>query len=238
MQTDNGTLYLVAGPIGNLEDITYRAVRILGEVDVLACEDTRETRKILDRYEIKPPERIIAYHEHNEAKAGSVILECLESGKDCALMTDAGYPGISDPGYRIVSACVERGIEVCVLPGPGAVPTALVVSGLPSSSFTFKGFPPRKPGERKRFLEMDKELPHTLVFFESPHRIGSFLKCASEVLGDRSAAVCVELTKKFERVIRGYLSELASQYEEKTERGEITVVIAGNNRKFVRKEEK
>jgi 16S rRNA (cytidine1402-2'-O)-methyltransferase len=236
MEKDSGILYLIAGPIGNLEDITYRAIRILGEIEVLACEDTRETRKILDRYALAFPKQMISYHEHNEARAGDTIMRLLEDGKNCALITDAGFPGISDPGYRIVAACVENDVEVQVLPGPSAVSTALVVSGLPSSSFTFKGFPPRKTGERKRFLEMDKELPHTLVFFESPHRIGSFLADALDVLGDRSAAVCIELTKKFERVRRGYLSELAAEYVDKTERGEITIVIVGNNKKFIRKE--
>jgi 16S rRNA (cytidine1402-2'-O)-methyltransferase len=234
---ETGKLYIIAGPIGNLEDITYRAVRIMGEVDAIACEDTRETRKIIERYNVTPPRKVIAYHEHNEERAGDTITSLLEDGESCALLTDAGYPGISDPGYRIISACLEKGIPVEVLPGPGAVVTALVASGLPSSSFTFKGFPPRKSGERRRFLEMEKDLPHTLVFFESPHRIGSFLADASKVLGDRLAALCIELTKKFERVRRGYLSDLAAEYEEKTERGEITVVIAGNNKKFIRKSE-
>jgi 16S rRNA (cytidine1402-2'-O)-methyltransferase len=232
MNNEPGRLSVIATPIGNLEDISYRAVRILGESDVIACEDTRETRKILEKYAIASPGKIVAYHEHNEHKAGAHLLNLLKSGLSCALLSDAGYPGVSDPGYRLVSMCVKEGIGVQVIPGANAVLTALVVSGLPSSSFTFKGFPPRKSGERKRFLEMDKELPHSLVFFESPHRIGDFLKDALISLGDRSGAVCIELTKMFERIHRGYLSELAKLYEDKVEKGEITVVIAGNNKKF------
>jgi len=229
-----GTLYVVATPIGNLEDITHRAVRILGEVDVLACEDTRRTRILYERYDIARPRNIIAYHEHNEEQTGKRILGLLDSGQTVAVCTNAGYPSISDPGYRIVSSSIEAGHTVEVIPGVGAVTMALVASGLPTSSYVFKGFPPRKPGPRKRFLEMERELPHTLVLFESPFRVGALLANAFEVLGDRSAAVCIELTKKFEEIHRGYLGELAKTFADKKVKGEVTVVIAGNHPKFRR----
>lgn len=231
------TLYVIATPIGNLEDMTFRAVRTLGEADALACEDTRTTRAIFERYQIPSPKAIFSYHDHNEERAGQRILALLRGGSSVALCTDGGYPGVSDPGYRIVSASVEAGFRVEVLPGAGAVTTALVASGLPASSYTFKGFPPRKPGPRRRFLEMEQAMPHTLVFFESPYRVGKFLASAREVLGDRRAAVCIELTKKFEEVRRGFLQDLAGQFREVRVRGEVTVVIAGNSPKFAKQEE-
>jgi len=226
------TLYVIATPIGNLEDITLRALRILGEVDALACEDTRFTRKIFERHQVSSPRTIFSYHEHNEHQAGQRILGLLESGQSVALCSDGGYPGISDPGYRIISACHEHGFRVEVIPGPAAVDTALVASGLSTASFTFKGFPPRKSGPRKRFLEMERDMPHTLVFYESPFRVGKLLADALEVLGNRLAAVCIELTKKFEEVHRDYLEVLARRFSETPPKGEITVVIAGNNPKF------
>jgi 16S rRNA (cytidine1402-2'-O)-methyltransferase len=229
------TLYLIATPIGNLEDVSLRALRILGEVPVLACEDTRTTRVLLDRHKIARPGRILSYREHNEQRAAPGILKLLLAGEDVALCSDAGYPGVSDPGYRLVALAVEHGIHIDVIPGAGAVEPALLASGLPPSSFTFKGFPPRKPGPRRRFLEMEAALPHTLVFFESPLRTGLLLETALAVLGDRRAAVCIELTKKFEEVARGWLSELSARFREEKIRGEVTIVIAGSNRKFVRK---
>ena len=228
------TLYVVATPIGNLEDITLRALRVLGEVEALACEDTRLTRRIFERHQVHSPKTIFSYHEHNEAQAGKRILGLLESGQSVALCSDGGYPGISDPGYRIISECYERGFRVEVIPGAGAVETALVASGLPTSSFTFRGFPPRKSGARRNFLAMERDLPHTLVLFESPYRVGKLLADALEALGNRLAAVCVELTKKFEEVHRGYLEDLAAKFRETTPKGEITVVIAGSNPKFER----
>lgn len=228
------TLYVVATPIGNLEDVSLRALRVLGEVDALACEDTRFTRKLFARHEIPRPRTIFSYHEHNEEQAGKRILGILENGGTVALCSDGGLPGISDPGYRIVSACRDRGFRVEVLPGPTAATTALVASGLSTASYTFKGFPPRKPGPRKRFLEMDRDLPHTLVLYESPHRLGKLLADARDVLGNRLAAVCVELTKKFEEVHRGYLDDLAEQFAGVTPKGEVTVVISGSNPKFLK----
>ena len=229
-----GTLYVVATPIGNLEDISLRALRILAEVDVLACEDTRMTRRILDRYEIERPRTYFSYHEHNEERAGARILGLLDDGLNVALCSDGGCPGVSDPGYRIIRDCHEAGHDVDVLPGPTAVTTALLASGLSTSSFTFKGFPPRKSGPRKRFLEEDGDTPHTLIIYESPFRIGKLLADAFEVLGDRQAAVCIELTKKFERVERGFLAELAGQFDDRKVKGEVCLVIAGNNPKFHR----
>jgi len=230
-----GTLYVVSTPIGNLEDLTFRAARILGEAGALACEDTRRTRRIYERHGLPSPPIIFSHHEHNEEQAAARILRLLAEGTSVALCTNAGYPGVSDPGFRVTSAALEQGFRVEVIPGPGAVEAALVASGLPASSYTFKGFPPRKPGPRRRFLGLERELPHTLVLFESPHRLGKLLADAYEVLGDRLAAVCVELTKLFEEVHRGYLGDLAAQFAEVTIKGEVTVVIAGANPKFARK---
>jgi len=234
MMDATGTLYVIATPIGNLEDVTIRALRVMGEVDALACEDTRRTPRILERHNIPRPAALFSYHEHNEDRAAGRIIELLEKGLSVGLCTNAGYPGVSDPGYRIVSQAAESGFRIEVLPGAGAVEAALLSSGLPSSSYTFKGFPPKKPGRRRKFLEMEIDRPHTLVFFESPHRISKLLEDALEVLGDRMAAVCMELTKKFERSERGYLSELCDRFRDAGEKGEVAVVIAGSNEKFVR----
>ncbi len=227
-------LYVVATPIGNLEDVSHRAIRTLGAADVIACEDTRKTRILLDRYGIQPRTRLLSYHEHNEEQAGVRILAHLRAGRSVALCSNAGYPGISDPGYRIITATLEDNIRLEVIPGAGAVAPALISSGLPTSSYTFKGFAPRKPGPRRRFLEMEADLPHTLVLYESPHRIDGLLQVAAEVLGDRRAAVCLELTKKFESVHRGYLADLAGQFAGRKTRGEVTLVIAGNHPKLTR----
>lgn len=228
------TLYLIATPIGNLEDLTHRAARILRETPVIACEDTRKTRVLLGRYAIPRPRKLISYREHNEERAAHGIVKLLDEGADVALCSDAGYPGISDPGYRVASLAREAGHRVEVIPGAGAVETALLASGLPSASFTFKGFPPRKPGPRRRFLEMDAALPHTLVFFESPLRTALLLRDALAVYGDRRAAVCIELTKKFEEIRPGWLSELAAALDGEKIRGEVTLVVAGAHPKFTR----
>ena len=225
-------LFIIATPIGNLEDMTLRAIRVLGELHVLACEDTRHTRIIFEKHGIHSPETIISYREQNEAQAGARILGFLKSGQSVGICSDAGYPGISDAGYRVISRALEEGHAVEVLPGAGAIEPAIISSGLPTSSFTFKGFPPRKPGVRRRFLEMEKDLPHTLVFYESPFRLQKLLEDARNVLGDRRAAVCIELTKQFEKTHRGSLSELSLQFKDVKVRGEVTVVIAGNNPKF------
>jgi 16S rRNA (cytidine1402-2'-O)-methyltransferase len=229
-----GKLYVIATPIGNLEDITFRAVRILGEVDALACEDTRRTRILYEKHGIKSPSTVFSYREQNEDRAGERILGLLNHGLTVGLCSDAGYPGISDPGYRIITRALSEGHSIEVIPGAGAVSPALLSSGLPSSSFTFKGFPPKKPGARKRFLEAEADSPHTLIFYESPFRVAKLLADAREVLGNRMAAVCVELTKQFERVHRGTLDELVRLFETGEAKGEMVVVIAGSNPKFVR----
>ncbi len=229
-----GKLYIIATPIGNLEDITFRAVRILGEVDALACEDTRRTRILYEKHGIKSPGIIFSYREQNEDRAGERIMGLLSNGLSVGLCSDAGYPGISDPGYRIISRAIDGGHTIEVIPGAGAVSPALLSSGLPSSSFTFKGFPPKKPGARKRFLAVEADAPHTLIFYESPFRVSKLLADAREVLGNRMAAVCVELTKQFERVHRGTLDELLLLFDTKAIKGEIVVVIAGSNPKFAK----
>ncbi len=229
------TLSVITTPIGNMEDLGFRALRVLGELDALACEDTRVTRKIFQVHNLPTPRTIFSCHEHNEEQAAKRILGLLDSGAHVGLCSDGGSPSISDPGYRLIGLVLDSEHTVEVIPGPSAVATALVASGLSTSSYTFKGFPPRKSGPRKRFLEEESAMPHTLVVFESPYRIGKFLADAFEVLGDRRAAVCVELTKKFEKVHRGYLGDLAEQFDGLKVKGEISVVLAGNNPKFRRK---
>lgn len=230
------TLFVIATPIGNLEDVTHRAIRVLGQVQAVACEDTRRTRILFSRYGIHAPRTLLSYREATEGHGGNRILGLLGEGVDVGLVSDAGYPGISDAGYRIISTAIEAGYKIEVLPGAGAVTPALLSSGLPTSSFTFKGFPPRKPGPLRRFLEMERDLPHTLVFYESPMRVAKFLAAVQEVLGDRRAAVCIELTKKFERTLRGFAGELAAQLAGRDLKGEVTVVVAGANPKFSRTE--
>jgi 16S rRNA (cytidine1402-2'-O)-methyltransferase len=220
-------LYVVGTPIGNLEDMSFRAVRVLSRVDALACEDTRVTRTLLQRYDIPRPGLLFAYHEHNEQRAAGGILKLLGEGRWVGLCSDAGMPGISDPGYRIITAAREAGHRIEVIPGPTALVTALVGSGLPSSSFTFLGFPSRKGGKRRRLLEQERGAAHTLILYESPHRLAALLEDALEVLGDRRAAVALELTKLFERVVRGRLSELAARFAADKPKGEATVIIAG-----------
>ena len=236
--TQTGTLILIATPIGNLEDLTHRAERVLREVDALACEDTRRTRTLLQHYDIPKPRTLLSYHEHNEKIAGKRILHLLNDGLTVGLVSDGGYPGISDPGYRIVNAAIDAGHSIEVLPGPSAPPMALLMSGLPPSSYTFMGFPPRKSGARQRFLEAEAEKLHTLILFESPHRVEALLRDALAVLGNRKAAICFEMTKKFERVHRGLLSALLEEIETAPKKGEVTVVIAGMNRKLRKKSPK
>jgi len=220
-------LYLVATPIGNLGDLSPRALETLRAVPVVAAEDTRHTWQLLAHFGIPRPARMISYREGAEDRAGAQILECLRAGQDVALCTDAGYPGISDPGFRLVRDAVAEGVPVTALPGPSAADVALVLSGLPTSSWTFLGFPPRKPGALRRLFEGEARSAHTLVLYESPFRIGKTLAAASEVLGARPAAVCLELTKLHERVERGTLPELAARFAAGPARGEIVLVIAG-----------
>ena len=223
-------LYLVATPIGNLGDITMRALDVLREVDLVASEDTRKTGLLLRHFDIKKPQ--IAFHEHNERQAGERIVGLLKQGKSVAVVTNAGTPGISDPGYTLVRRAIDEGLEVTMAPGPAGLIMALVLSGLPVHSFTFRGFPPRKPGPRRRFLEVDQAAPHTLIFYESPYRIAAFLKDALAVLGDREAAIANDLTKMFETVVRGRLSALLETEVITKPKGEYVVVIAGVDRKL------
>ncbi len=231
-------LSIIATPIGNLGDVSTRAVEVLRDADVIACEDTRRTRILLQRYDVPGGKMIVSYREQNERNASEGLVRLMEDGKDVALCSDGGYPGISDPGFRLIQLAIERDVPMTVIPGPSAVPCALLLSGLPSSSYTFKGFPPRKNGQRLRFFATEAALPHTLLVFESPFRIMQTLASALEALGDRRAAVCLELTKKFERVERGWLSELVPSFEGRKVKGEATIAIAGNNAKFMREDGK
>jgi len=222
-------LYLVATPIGNLGDITLRALDILREVDYVASEDTRKTGMLLKHFGIAKPQ--IAFHEYNEERAGQHIEDLLKQGKSVALVTNAGTPAISDPGYTLVRRALAASLAVTMIPGPAAFVMALVLSGLPVHSFTFRGFPPRKSGPRRHFMEIDKDAPHTLIYYESPYRLTAFLKDAQEVLGDREAALANDLTKMFETVERGTISSLLEWVERQAKlRGEFIVVIVGKDK--------
>ncbi len=215
-------LYVVATPIGNLEDITLRAIRILKEVKLIAAEDTRKTRKLLSAYAIKTP--TTSYHEHNKLTKLDYVLGVLEHD-DVALVSDAGTPGISDPGYELISAVIKNNKRVIPIPGPSVLISAAVVSGLPTDSFCYMGFLPHRSGDRRRLLQTRNEEKSTLVLFESPHRITAALGDILEILGDRRCAVCREMTKIHEEVFRGTVSEAAKHFT--NPRGEFTIVIAG-----------
>jgi 16S rRNA (cytidine1402-2'-O)-methyltransferase len=220
-------LYLVPTPIGNLEDITYRAVRVLREAALIACEDTRHTRTLLERYDIRTP--TVSCHEHNEHARIELILDKLRAGQSVAMVSDAGMPGISDPGALVVRAAVEAGFPVTALPGPCAAVTALAASGLDTDQFMFVGFPPPKEKARRETFAEVAENAATLVFYEAPHRIRQFLDDARAVFGDRRAVVARELSKHFEEFLRGPLSELAAHFEAHEPRGEMVVLIAGKS---------
>lgn len=215
-------LYVVATPIGNLEDISLRALRLLKQVKLIAAEDTRTTRQLLNAYDIKTP--LTSYHEHNKRAKLGYLLDCLKE-KDVALVSEAGMPGLSDPGYELIAAAIERGISVVPVPGASAVITALVVSGLPTSQFLYLGFLPRRPGVRRRLLRSVADEPRTVVAFEAPHRLLATLKDALEIFGDRKVAVCRELTKAYEEVFRGRLSQAIAHFAQP--RGEFTLVVEG-----------
>jgi 16S rRNA (cytidine1402-2'-O)-methyltransferase len=218
-------LFLIATPIGNLGDISLRALETLRAVDFIASEDTRKTGLMLKHFEIKKPQ--ISFHEYNEEKALPRILELLREGKSVALVSNAGSPSISDPGFTLVRAALAEEYEVSAVPGPTALIMALTLSGLPVHSFTFRGFPPRKSAARRRFLEVDRESPHTLIFYESPYRLKGLLEDALAVYGDRQAAVANDLTKMFELIWRAPLTELIKLAGSEKLRGEYTVVITG-----------
>ncbi|HEY0431370.1 MAG TPA: 16S rRNA (cytidine(1402)-2'-O)-methyltransferase [Pyrinomonadaceae bacterium] len=219
-----GTLYLVSTPIGNLEDMTHRAVRVLGEVDLIACEDTRHTKKLLNHYGIKT--KTISYHEHNERERASELVELLKQGSDVAVVSDAGTPGISDPGFRLARAAIDSSLEVVPLPGASALVSALVVSGLATDEFFFGGFLPSRSGARRARLTELRALAATLVFYEAPHRIAATLRDAQEMLGEREAVVARELTKMHEEILRGTLSELAAHFSApENARGEMVLMV-------------
>jgi len=218
-----GTLYLVATPIGNLEDITLRAIKVLGDVNLIACEDTRHTRKLLTHFGINT--RTISYHEHNERERAVELLERLSNGESIAVVSDAGTPGISDPGFRLVQLAIENDISIVPIPGPAAFVSALIASGIPTDEFLFAGFLPSRATARRAKLSELQSLPATLIFYEAPHRLAASLRDASQILGQRKAVVARELTKVHEEIARGSLGELASRYESENVRGEIVLVI-------------
>ncbi len=228
MQSDvkTGTLYVVGTPIGNLEDITFRAVRVLREVDVIAAEDTRHTGKLLQHFQIKTPQ--LSYHEHNQNQRSPQLLEQLSQGKAIALVTDAGMPGISDPGYHLIKACVNAGVTVVPIPGCSAVITALCAAGLPTERFVFEGFLPAKGKERQQQLEGLKSETRTLVFYEAPHRLRQTLQSLATTLGeDRRLVLARELTKLHEEFWRGTIADALAHYALREPQGEFTLVIAG-----------
>jgi 16S rRNA (cytidine1402-2'-O)-methyltransferase len=221
-------LYIVSTPIGNLDDITLRAINILKEVDLIACEDTRTTRKLLSRYQIQ--KRLTSYHEHNKVEKANELLSVLEGGKSVALVTDAGTPGISDPGYRIVKLASENGIPVIPVPGASAVIAALSISGLPTSSFAFLGFLPKQKKRLSEFLQRLKTYPETLVFYESPKRVIKTLELISEVFGKRNVSVSREITKMFEETLRGPVTDILSALKSRDSlKGEFVLVVEGNS---------
>ncbi len=221
-------LTLVPSPVGNLEDITLRALRLLREADLIAAEDTRHASILLKHHGISRP--LLSLHEHNEAQRSGEIAQRLAAGENIALLTDAGMPGISDPGYRMVRACLERGLEFTVLPGPSSILPALVGSGLPLHEFYFGGFLPVKSGRRKAALEAALARGETSIFFESPHRIARSLAVLAELAPERPVCVARELSKKFEEYWRGSAAELSARAEKQPPRGEICLLIAGQQR--------
>jgi 16S rRNA (cytidine1402-2'-O)-methyltransferase len=223
-----GCLFVCSTPIGNLQDVTLRLLTTLAVVDLVAAEDTRRTRKLLTAHGIHA--RLVSYHEANEQARTPELLQRLGRGERIALVTDAGTPSVSDPGYRMIGACIEAGVPVEVIPGPSAVLAALVVSGLPAARFAFEGFLPRKPGERRRRLEALVADDRTLVFFEAPGRVSAMLEAMLEVFGPRRAVVARELTKVHEEVLRGTLAELAGTLREEAIQGEVAVVVEGSPR--------
>ncbi len=224
-----GTLYIVSTPIGNLEDMTLRALRVLKEVTLIAAEDTRRTGLLLKHFEIRAP--LTSYFEGNELKKSELILSKLKEGNAIALVSDAGTPGISDPGFRLIQKAIEEGIPVVSVPGPSAVIAALSIAGLPTDAFLFRGFLPHKSKKRRDLLQELKEMRETLVFYESPYRIRETLQDILEVLGDRELVLARELTKTYEEIFRGHVTAVQRQIGERTLKGEITLVIQGKIRR-------
>lgn len=219
------TIYLVATPIGNLSDISLRALDVLREVDLIAAEDTRKTGRLLKHHAIKKP--MISFYEHNQERALEQIVGAVRAGRSVACVTTAGTPGIADPGFVLVRRAIEEGLSLTMIPGPAALVMAVVLSGLPTHSFCFRGFAPRKATARRKFYEADRAIPYTLIYYESPHRLAASLRDALAAFGDRQAALANDLTKLYESVTRGTLSELLAQVEAKGAQGEYVLVIAG-----------
>jgi len=224
-ETTFGTLYLVSTPIGNLEDITLRALNTLKEIDLIAAEDTRRTKKLLNHYQIETP--LTSYFEYSGFRKVQSLISQLKKGKDIAIVSEAGTPSISDPGYKLTKLAIENNIKVIPIPGATALIAALSASGLPTNSFIFEGFIPRKSGKRRNFFLSLEDQPKTLIFYESPRRLLSSLKDILEVLGDREIVIARELTKIFEEVIRGKISEVIELLEDKIIKGEITILVSG-----------
>lgn len=222
-QNCTGCLYLVGTPIGNLEDITLRALRILKEVDQIACEDTRHTQKLLAHYDIHKP--LVSYHEHNEGKRGAELAAAMKHGAKVALVSDAGMPLVSDPGHLLVTLCLQNQIPVVPIPGPSALLASLSGSGMPTEEFLFVGFLPARSGERRRALERLRIEERTIILYEAPHRVAECVAEALEVLGDRPACLAREVTKLHEEFLRGKLSEILASLEERPARGEITLIL-------------
>lgn len=225
-----GKLYIVPTPLGNLKDITLRALEVLKSVDSILCEDTRVSRKLLTAYEIQKP--LISFHEHNQVRKIKPILERIQVGESFALISDAGTPVISDPGYPLVKKLIAEKVEIEVLPGPCALISALVVSGLAPERHYFLGFPPNRSSPRRRLLEEVADHPSTLIFYESPHRVKKFLRDAYDILGNRNVALVREMTKHFEEVFRGSLSDACGDDAMRSWKGEFVVVLEGNKRKI------
>ena len=226
-------LHVTATPIGNLGDLSPRALDAFKNASLIACEDTRRTWQLLSHFGIPRPE-MISYRQGNEERVSRTVIDAVKAGREVVLCSDGGYPGISDPGYRLVRECAREGVPYEIIPGACAVETALLMSGLSTSSYTFRGFPPRGPGAARNWFAEDGDKEHTLVCYESPYRVGATLAAAFDALGDREAAVCIELTKLHERVSRGYLSDLAKEFAGVKVKGEVAIVIAGSNPKFAR----
>jgi len=226
MSNSEGCLYLIPTPIGNLGDISARALEVLERVDLVACEDTRTSGRLLKHFGLK--KKMISYHEFNERGRAGQLLELLKQGQSVGVITDAGSPGISDPAYRVVKTALENNIEIIALPGPTALIPALTASGLPTDRFFFEGFLPPKSGGRVRRLESIKDFEHTLVFYESPHRVQKSLQAMLEILGDRPACLAREISKKFEEFIRGNIGDILEQVTRRKIKGELVIIVAGN----------
>ncbi|MBU8932595.1 MAG: 16S rRNA (cytidine(1402)-2'-O)-methyltransferase [candidate division Zixibacteria bacterium] len=233
MDNSNGKLYLVPTPIGNMGDITQRALEVLGEVDIVACEDTRRSGSLLKKLGLS--KKLVSYHDFNESTRAGQLLDSIQEGKSVAVITDAGTPGISDPAYRVVRAAIDADIEIIPLPGPSSILPALTASGLPTDRFFFEGFLPNKSGARRTRLGKLLDIPHTLIFLESPHRVVKCLTDIQEQFGDRQACLAREITKLHEQFLRGSIGDILVAISGRSIKGEIVLVVAGADRRTSRK---